>query len=184
MRKIANTSELQQELRRLLQYAAAYRPSRSLLASKLLGLSQRVATEVSSEAAKAKQRFDKSKKTLSALEALEKKLENGDASAKKKFSKGYDDLFASGEAAAKAGKKLLEKYEDSADEAVIEWLDHCLRQWESNKMHHYSVGAGASEKMDQARGTYAAAQQVDAIVKAFDKLLEDPDTTLDESWRK
>jgi hypothetical protein len=86
-----------------------------------------------------------------------------------------------GETAAKVGQKLLDKYEDSADEEVINWLDVCLRKWDSNKVHHHS--ARSSEKMNQARSTYAYGQQLEAIIKDFDKLLKDPEIELDESWR-
>lgn len=44
MRKIANTSELQTELRRLLSYAQSERPSRMRLATALLELSSRLKT--------------------------------------------------------------------------------------------------------------------------------------------
>lgn len=53
MRKIANTAELQSELRRLLAYVATDRPSRSKIASELDALSARLMTAMSTATVKA-----------------------------------------------------------------------------------------------------------------------------------
>jgi hypothetical protein len=51
MRKIANTTELTSELKRLLAYAGSHQPSRAKLASELRDLSMRVAVAKSSRVA-------------------------------------------------------------------------------------------------------------------------------------
>jgi len=135
------------------------------------------------EAKKAEKRYAENKKLLGEMETLRRKVENADESAAKKFDRAYGKLFENGMAASKAGEKLLREYggEDASD-----WLSRCVRQWNGNVISHRETDGDnvpVNVKMRQLPNTYAYAQQLDAVIKDFDKVLKDPGTKLDESWR-
>lgn len=138
------------------------------------------------EASKGHARFEDNKKQHAEMKALLKKVENADPSAKKKFDKAYDKMFANGEAAAKAAQHLLSKYEDveGPGEAAVRMLDSTLRAWHHNKMDHIKgSSAFAGQKMHAANNTYGYAQDLESYVKDFAKMLKDPHHKVDESWR-
>jgi len=149
------------------------------------------------EGAKSQKRFEESKKVYSEMESLKKKVEDADPSAKKRFDKAYDKLFQAGEDAVKSAKKLLQKYHDVAEgskgnekqqrEAALKLLESGIRKWESNKFDHHKANqefTSAQKKLDQAGNTYGYAQELESLVKDFHKVLKDPDTVLDDSWRR
>ena len=132
-----------------------------------------------SEGAKGEKRFEANKKLFSDMKSLKIKAENANLAAEKKFDAAYSKLFEAGETAAKAGKKLLEKYPEAS-----EWLPVLLHRWETNKMHHHSAqGEFTHKKFAQASNTYAAVQELEALIKDFAKVLVEPNTVLDSSWR-
>lgn len=149
------------------------------------------------EGAKAQQRFTENKRVFSEMESLKTKVDNADPTAKKKFDRAYDKLFEAGEGAAKSAKKLLEKYHDVAEgstgdekeqrEAALHLLQSGIHKWENNKIDHHKGKAeytSAAKKLNQAGNTYGYAQELESLVKDFHKVLKDPNTVLDDSWRK
>ena len=129
----------------------------------------------------AKKRFESNKQTLSDMKALQNKVEKADTTATKKFDKAYTKLFDAGEAAAKDAKKLIEKHPEDT-----QLLQQYLSEWTRNKADHLKAEDELSQgTLQQAKITYGYAQQLDSIVKDFDKLLADPDNAeIDDSWRK
>lgn len=148
-----------------------------------------------SEGPKGHARFEANKKSLGEMKALQKKVDDANPAAKKKFDREYDKLYENGEKAAGAAKKLLQKYtkaheslEGEAKEAMndgLEMLHTNIKEWERNKMDHANAKARTTHtKLNQAQSTYAYAQQLDGAVKDFAKFLKDPEKhQVDESWR-
>jgi len=127
----------------------------------------------------AKARFEDNKKTFQSI----KKLPSKD----KKWLKGYKDIETAGHKAAEAAKDLLKKYEPLADtlkgnakrehNAMLDWTDHLVQNWNHTKD---SFG-GSSE--DRLANLYAGAQQLEAALRNWPKMLKGDDAELDESWR-
>jgi len=110
------------------------------------------------------------------MKGLKSKVENADSSAKKKFDRAYDKLFESGESAAKAAEKLVQKSDDvegKQAQAAVKLLHGALRDWSNNKMdHHKGVGGMAAKKLQQAEQTWAYAKKIEDQVEMLQKALK------------
>ena len=95
---------------------------------------------------KAQKRFDETKRVFSDMTALQKKVENADPVAKKKFDKAYEKIFDAGESAGKDAQKLIKQYPDQS-----RLLQEHLREWNQNKSKHQEANDSVSHvKMQQA----------------------------------
>ena len=106
------------------------------------------------------------KKIYDEMKALKPKVDNADASAKKKFEKAYDKLYELGEEAVKAAKKLLPKLDEDGQQAFA----GPLAEWDRNKRDHTKGRAEAAhEKLQQAQQTWGYATQIDQMAMDLTK---------------
>jgi hypothetical protein len=125
MRKIANTTELQTELSRLLDYAGSYQPSRAVLASELNHLSYRMAADTAPQSLEeAKQAMDDLQKQWGEAYGAWHKAMNGPQGTRSFEQKQKDSEIAfkkwksvskALKAAQKSFDKLIKQQEQAAE---------------------------------------------------------------------
>jgi hypothetical protein len=137
---------------------------------------------LSAMVSKAETRSKKTSQFRDQMKGLKSRVDNGDPTAKRKFERAYDELFANGEAAEKDADKLLKVYiadNDSEGQAgdAIEMLDRAVRDWKSNKIHHAQTNGEfvlSRDKLLQAEHTWAYATKIDDQIKMLhDALMGD-----------
>ena len=154
MRKIATTTELQHELRQLIDYARSARPSRTVLATELRDLSTRVAIEFSSPAAlkqyiKDHPGADKSKHTVKKQEKPKKErseLDDMKDALKDPKANGFDpddeddaatlELFKK-EVAKKDNPEAKKKQKQYVKDETKKLKEKTLPHYEKNNDYNY-----------------------------------------------